>query len=205
MVFSQLYVAIFTSHFLALGWFLLCILYLNQKVNANNGRTYYLPLLLANPYYSTSLAAAFEGGATWAFADLLNFLVRPVSEVLEAVDRFKVIVHFAERMITWMKGFEASFSFLATSFSLYSLEMSSSKDTCVLHCIVSSSLPPPTLHPVFVSSLYAVLCLECALGALHGRQHGDWDGNVGDARRGGLVRRRLDAASPAKRFLFRGL
>jgi hypothetical protein len=67
-----------------------------KKVNANNGRAYYLPLLLANPFYSTSLAAAFEGGATWAFADLLNFLVRPVSEVLEAVDRFKVSLLYDE-------------------------------------------------------------------------------------------------------------
>ena len=51
---------------------------------------YYLPLLLVNPLYAAKLEDSFRGGASWAFADLFNFLVRPVAEVLEAIDRFKV-------------------------------------------------------------------------------------------------------------------
>jgi len=60
------------------------------KVRPGKGSTsYFLPLLLVNPHYAGMLGEAFQGGAGWAFADLVNFLVRPVAEVEEAIDRFK--------------------------------------------------------------------------------------------------------------------
>ena len=53
-------------------------------------RSYYMPFIQVNPNYSEELNLEFEGGLSWAFSDLFNFLVRPVPEVLEAIDRFKV-------------------------------------------------------------------------------------------------------------------
>ena len=49
-----------------------------------------MPFIQVNPNYSEELNLEFEGGLSWAFSDLFNFLVRPVPEVLEAIDRFKV-------------------------------------------------------------------------------------------------------------------
>jgi hypothetical protein len=55
-----------------------------------SGSSYYMPLLLINPFYSEALNDAFSGGVGWAFADMLNFLVRPVAEIQDAIHRFQV-------------------------------------------------------------------------------------------------------------------
>lgn len=48
---------------------------------------YYLPVLLVNPFYSATLSEAL--GLTTAFADLINFLLRPSAQVAENVERFR--------------------------------------------------------------------------------------------------------------------
>ena len=56
----------------------------------DSSSSYFMPLIQVNPFYAAQLGGAFDGGLGWAFADLFNFLVRPVPEVLEAIERFKV-------------------------------------------------------------------------------------------------------------------
>jgi hypothetical protein len=55
----------------------------------DSSSSYFMPLIQVNPFYAAQLGGAFDGGLGWAFADLFNFLVRPVPEVLEAIERFK--------------------------------------------------------------------------------------------------------------------
>lgn len=51
---------------------------------------YYMPLIMVNPFYSDYLASSFQDGLSWVFADMINYFIRPVNEVVDAIERFKV-------------------------------------------------------------------------------------------------------------------
>lgn len=60
------------------------------KISPKSSLLYYMPLILVNPLFSDDLEDSFQGGLGWAFADTINYFIRPVSEVIDAIDRFKV-------------------------------------------------------------------------------------------------------------------
>jgi hypothetical protein len=61
----------------------------NKFVKVSDSRNYFMPLILVNPFYSAQLDFDFEGGLGWVFADMFNFIVRPVQEVTTGIQRFK--------------------------------------------------------------------------------------------------------------------
>ena len=61
----------------------------NKFIKVIDSRSYFMPLILINPFYSDQLHLDFEGGLGWAFADMFNFIVRPVQEVTTGIERFK--------------------------------------------------------------------------------------------------------------------